>query len=78
MKMYTLQSVGCNAFYSNHKSSDFPEFSQSLKCQSKSTGSGIYYNFTVADPDLELTGWGGLDLLALLAFFPSVISSLFT
>ena len=50
---------GLQAFYSNHKSSDFPEFSQSLKCQSKSTGSGIYYNFTVADPDLELTGWGG-------------------
>ena len=29
---------------------------------------------TVADPDLELKGGGGLDLLALLAFFPSVIS----
>ena len=34
---------------------------------------------TVADPDLELReggrGGGGLDFLALLAFFPSVISS---
>ena len=37
---------------------------------------------SVADPDLELKGgWGGgggFDLLALLAFFPSVISSFFT
>ena len=32
---------------------------------------------TVADPDLELRG-GGLDLLALSAIFPSVISSFFT
>ena len=35
----------------------------------------------VADPDLGLRGVGegaGLDLLALLAFFPSVISSFFT
>ena len=35
----------------------------------------------MADPDLELRGRGGgscLDLLALLAFFPSVISSFFT
>ena len=34
----------------------------------------------VVDPDLELRrgGGGGLDLLALLAFFPSVISSFFT
>ena len=32
---------------------------------------------SVADPDLELGG-RGLDLLALLAFFPSVISSFFT
>ena len=34
----------------------------------------------VADPDLELRGGGGggLDLLALLAFLPSVISSFFT
>ena len=34
----------------------------------------------MADPDLELS-WGeggGLDFLALLAFFPSVISSFFT
>ena len=31
-----------------------------------------------ADPDLELRGVCGLDLLALLAFFPSVISSFFT
>ena len=31
----------------------------------------------VADPDLELRG-GGLDLLALSAIFPSVISSFFT
>jgi len=33
----------------------------------------------VADPDYELRGggWGELDLLALLAFFPSVISSFF-
>ena len=36
---------------------------------------------TVADPDLELRGVGGggsFDLLALLAFLPSVISSFFT
>ena len=35
---------------------------------------------TVVDPDLELRGRGGgrLDLLALLAFLPSVISSFFT
>ena len=40
---------------------------------------------SVADPDLELNGGGGgggreggLDLLALLGFFPSVISSFFT
>ena len=35
---------------------------------------------TVMDPDLELKGRGGgsLDLLAQLAFFPSVISSFFT
>lgn len=37
---------------------------------------------SVADPDLELRGRGGgggvLDLLALLAFFPSVISSFFS
>ena len=32
---------------------------------------------TVADPDLELRGAPGLDLLALLAFFPSVISFFF-
>ena len=34
----------------------------------------------VADPDLELGGGGGagLDLLALSAIFPSVISSFFT
>ena len=35
----------------------------------------------MADPDLELRGKGGgrfLDFLALLAFFPSVISSFFT
>ena len=35
----------------------------------------------VADPDLELRGgggWGGLDLLAMVAIFPSVISSFFT
>ena len=32
---------------------------------------------TVADPDLELRGGPGLDFLALLAFFPSVISSFF-
>ena len=34
----------------------------------------------MADPDLELRGGGGvvLDFLALLAFFPSVISSFFT
>ena len=32
----------------------------------------------MADPDLELReGGGGLDLLALLVFFPSVISSFF-
>ena len=34
---------------------------------------------SVADPDLELRrGGGGLDFLALLAFFPSVFSSFFT
>ena len=33
---------------------------------------------SVADPDLELRGWPGLDLLALPAIFPSVISSSFT
>ena len=36
---------------------------------------------SVADPDLELRGrggGGGLDLLALSAIFPSVISSIFT
>ena len=35
---------------------------------------------TVADPDLELRGGGGggLDLLAMAAIFPSVISSFFT
>ena len=36
----------------------------------------------MADPDLELKGRGGggvgLDFLALLAFFPSVICSFFT
>ena len=32
----------------------------------------------MADPDLKLRGRPGLDLLALLAFFPSVISSFFT
>ena len=37
-------------------------------------------HFAVADPDLELRGGGGggLDLLALSAIFPSVISSFFT
>ena len=37
-------------------------------------------NTSVADPDLELRGGGGggLDVLALLARFPSVISSFFT
>ena len=41
--------------------------------------------FSVADPDLELKGGGGgggggggLDLIALSAIFPSVISSFFT
>ena len=32
----------------------------------------------MADPDLELREWPGLDLLALSAIFPSVISSLLT
>ena len=32
----------------------------------------------VADPDLELRGGPGFDLLTLLAFIPSVISSFFT
>ena len=32
----------------------------------------------MADPDLELMGEGGLDLLAMAAIFPSVISSFFT
>ena len=38
-------------------------------------------NGAVADPDLELRGGGrggGLDLLAMAAIFPSVISSFFT
>ena len=37
-------------------------------------------HIAVADPDLELRDGvgGGLDLLALLAFIPSVISSFFT
>ena len=34
--------------------------------------------FPVADQDLELRRWGGVDLPALLAFLPSVISSFFT
>ena len=33
---------------------------------------------SVTDPDLELKGRPSLDLIALLAFFPSVISSFFT
>ena len=40
----------------------------------------FYVLISVADPDLELRGrggGGGLDLLALLAFFPSVISYFF-
>ena len=37
-----------------------------------------YLTFTVADPDLELRGAPGLDLLAMAAIFPSVISSFFT
>ena len=38
------------------------------------------HTWPVADPDLELEGGGGvgLDFLALLAFFPSVISSFLT
>ena len=32
----------------------------------------------MVDPDLELRGGGGLDLLALPAIFPTVISSFFT
>ena len=36
------------------------------------------HNITVADPDFELRGRPGLDLLALSAIFPSVISSFFT
>ena len=36
------------------------------------------HDVTVADPDLELRGGGGLDLLAMAAIFPSVISSFFT
>ena len=32
----------------------------------------------MADPDLELRGGGGLDLLAMVAIFLSVISSFFT
>ena len=32
---------------------------------------------TVADPELELIGGNGFDLVTLLAFFPSVISSFF-
>ena len=34
-------------------------------------------SFAVADPNLKLRGKPGLDLLALLALFPSVISSFF-
>ena len=41
----------------------------------------IYTALLLADPDLELRGGrgegGGLDFVALLAFFPSVISSSF-
>ena len=32
----------------------------------------------VADPDLELRGAEGLDLLAMATIFPSVVSSFFT
>lgn len=32
----------------------------------------------MSDPDLELTGSGGVGLLALVAFLPSVIPSFFT
>ena len=35
-------------------------------------------SFAVADPNLKLRGRPGLDLLTLLALFPSVISSFFT
>ena len=40
----------------------------------------MYRTYAVADPDFELRGGGGadLDLLALSAIFPSVISSFFT
>ena len=34
-------------------------------------------HLVVADPDVELTGGGGVVLLALLAFLSSVISSFF-
>ena len=37
----------------------------------------IHTYISVADSDLELRRGPGLDLLALLAFFPSVISSFF-
>ena len=37
-----------------------------------------YVTLTVADPDLKLKGGGGgLDLLAMAAIFPTVISSFF-
>ena len=40
---------------------------------------GGHSPLSVADPDLELRGrGGGLDLLAMVAIFPSVISSFFT
>ena len=38
----------------------------------------FFITFSVADPDLELREGPGLDLLALPAIFPSVISSFFT
>lgn len=40
---------------------------------------GVSWNLSVADPELKLRGAeGGGNLLALLAFLPSVISSCFT
>lgn len=45
---------------------------------SSSSSPSLGWRCSVADPDLELGGGPGFDLLALLAFLPSVMSSLFT
>ena len=76
--------VRLNAFQLNHN-----RFFVSTREQSRKTSedtSLFWYIKPVADPDLELRvagggegrGGSGLDSLALLPFFPSVISSFFT